>query len=969
MPQGFRLIDEKYVPEVDSTCSRYVHEKTGARIMSVTNLDENKVFGISFRTPPADSTGVAHILEHSVLCGSRKYPVKEPFVELLKGSLQTFLNAMTFPDKTCYPVASQNEADFHNLIDVYLDAVFFPRITRSIFEQEGWHLELDDPEDPLSFKGVVYNEMKGAYSSPDSLLAEFSQHSLFPESPYGLDSGGDPAVIPDLTYEQFLEFHRRYYHPSNAWIWFSGDDDVETRFAILREYLDRFDSLQIDSSVPLQPGLPGPVEVKKSYAVTAGTEDPKAMVTVNWLLGEPESSSRDLELLILDQMLIGMSGSPLRKALIDSGLGEDLAGYGLDNELRQSFFSTGLKGIRPEDEKKVETLVLSTLKEVAETGFSPETVEAGINSVEFGLRENNTGSFPRGLNVMLRALRTWLHDGDPFTGMVFDEDLAGIKERVAHGEPVFEELVRVLFLDNSHRSRVCLVPDFEYDSRLEREERERLDVIAGNLTRADREEVVAATSKLRELQEAPDSPEALASLPMLTREDLDPEVKRVPRLEESEKGVPLLVHEQPTAGIMYLDLGFDLRVLDQELLPYVPLLARGVLEMGNPNEDFAAFSLRINRKTGGIYPTLLCSSGEKKGTFESRLFFRAKATMDHAGDLGEILSTAMLRTELDDPARFRQILLEEKASLEHALVPNGHRFVGLRLRARHSLAEYAQEVMGGITFYEFLCDLADGFEEKWPAILERLQEVRKEVVRRKGLVANLTVGREHAETARKVVRELLSGLPGGGGERREWMLPRDGGNEGLTIPAQVNYVGRCLDLRAGGYVFDGADLAVARYLRSTWLWDQVRVLGGAYGGFCSLDRLTSLFCFGSYRDPNIARTLDVYDGAAAFLAGADLSDAEVTKAVIGAVGDMDQHQLPDAKGYSSMLRWLLGISDERRQEIRDRILATRKEDFTRFSEVLASAAGAGSIVVMGAEEGISRAMSEGVILERVRKVL
>ena len=969
MPQGFRLIQKKYVSEIDSTCSQYVHEKTGARIMSVTNLDENKVFGISFRTPPADSTGVAHILEHSVLCGSRKYPVKEPFVELLKGSLQTFLNAMTFPDKTCYPVASQNEADFHNLIDVYLDAVFFPRITRPIFEQEGWHLELDDPEGSPSFKGVVYNEMKGAYSSPDSLLAEYTQHSVFPHTPYGLDSGGDPAEIPELTFEQFREFHRRYYHPSNAWIWISGDDDVQARFDILSDYLDRFDALDVDSSVALQAPLSSPLQVQRPYVVTPGTEDPKAMVTVNWLLPETGDPARDLEFLILDQMLIGMSGSPLRKALIDSGLGEDLAGYGLDNELRQMFFSTGLKGIRSEDEARVEELVLASLQEIAASGFSPETVEAGVNSVEFGLRENNTGSFPRGLNIMLRAMRTWLHDGDPVTAMTFEQELETLKERIRQGEPVFENLIRDWFLKNTHRTRVCLVPDFKQEARLEQEEQARLDRRAASLSAADRKQVVAATRALRELQEAPDSPEALASLPMLTREDLEPGVKVIPRRETSEQGVPLLVHEQPTAGIMYLDLGLDLRVLEQELLPYVPLLARAVLEMGNPDEDFAAFSLRINRKTGGIYPTMLCSRAEEKGSFESRLFFRAKATMDHAEDLREILTTILLRTELDDPDRFRQILLEEKAGLEHGLVPSGHRFVGLRLRARRNLADHAQEVMGGITFYEFLCGLADGFEEKWPVILERLRLVRRELVRRGGLMVNLTVGQEHVESAGRVVRDLVSELPHGGGVRRAWVLPPDEGDEGLSIPAQVNYVGKCLDLQETGYAFQGADLAVARYLRSTWLWDQVRVLGGAYGGFCSLDRLTSLFCFGSYRDPNLLRTLEVYDGAAGFLAGTPLSEAEVAKAVIGAIGDMDQHQLPDAKGYSSMVRWLLGITDERRQEIRDRILATREEDFRKFAKALEIGSQSGRVAVMGAAEGISRAMSEGLILDRVKKVL
>ncbi|KPV51572.1 peptidase M16, partial [Kouleothrix aurantiaca] len=403
---GFELVEDRDIPEINTRAQLYRHAKTGAELLSLQNDDENKVFGITFRTPPSDSTGVAHILEHSVLCGSRKYPVKEPFVELIKGSLQTFVNAMTYPDKTCYPVASQNVQDFYNLIDVYLDAVFFPRLTPAVLQQEGWHYELDTPDGPLSYKGVVYNEMKGVYSSPDSVLGEQSQQVLFPDTTYSVDSGGNPRNILDLTFEQFTDFHTRYYHPSNSRIFFYGDDDPTERLKLLDAYLSEFERAEVDSAVALQSRFDEPRRVARTYAGTQEDGEKKAMLTLNWMLDEIADIETDLGLGILSYILIGTSASPLRKALIDSGLGEDLTGGGLNDSLRQMTFSVGLKGIDSHDADAVEALILQTLTQLAQAGIDPETVDAAMNTVEFSLRENNTGSFPRGIALMLRALNT-----------------------------------------------------------------------------------------------------------------------------------------------------------------------------------------------------------------------------------------------------------------------------------------------------------------------------------------------------------------------------------------------------------------------------------------------------------------------------------------------------------------------------------------------------------------------------------
>ena len=471
-PTGFTCLQDTYVDEIRSQCRLYRHDRTGAEVLSVENQDTNKVFGISFRTPPNDSTGVAHILEHSVLCGSRKYPLKEPFVELLKGSLQTFLNAMTFPDKTCYPVASQNTQDFYNLIDVYLDAVFHPRLTENIFRQEGWHYELASPEDTLRLKGVVYNEMKGAYSSPDGLLSEYSQQTLFPDTTYGLDSGGNPSQIPELTFEQFQDFHRTYYHPSNARIFFYGDDDPEKRLRLIDAALEEFSAQQVDSAVSDQAYWKNPKREERVYAAGPDSEN-KTMLTLNWLLGAVDDVKANLTLQVLEDILLGAPGAPLRQALLDSGYGEDVAGAGLEEDLKQMFFSTGLKGISPDKAEEVECLLLQTLQRLADEGLDPEAVQAGLNSVEFEMRENNTGSLPRGLLVMIRSLSTWLHDEDPLALLQFEAPLQSLKDDLANGRPVFEECIRRYLLDNPHRSTLILRPDPELSQRMEAEEAER----------------------------------------------------------------------------------------------------------------------------------------------------------------------------------------------------------------------------------------------------------------------------------------------------------------------------------------------------------------------------------------------------------------------------------------------------------------------------------------------------------------
>ncbi|MCF8062352.1 MAG: insulinase family protein [Deltaproteobacteria bacterium] len=967
---GFERIRTRDIPELNTRAELFRHARTGAELLSLINDDENKVFGITFRTPPPDSTGVAHILEHSVLCGSRKYPVKEPFVELLKGSLKTFLNAMTYPDKTCYPVASQNVQDFYNLIDVYLDAVFHPRITPAIFQQEGWHFEVDRVDGPMVFKGVVYNEMKGAYSSPDSLLAEYSQQTLFPDTPYGLDSGGHPRQIPDLTYEQFREFHRRYYHPSNARLFFYGDDDPDTRLEIAEGYLRDFDRLEIDSSVPVQEPFSEPL--LRTEPFDPGEDEQassKGMVTVNWVLAAEPEPEDALACFVLDYILLGMPGSPLRKALIDSGLGEALAGGGLESELRQMFFSTGLKGVRTEDADRVEPLILDTLKRLSRDGIDPRTVEAAVNTLEFGLRENNTGHFPRGLLLMLRSLTTWLYDRDPLALVAFEAPLSALKSRIGENGSLFSGMIERLFLDNPHRATVVLAPEPGLSARQAAGEQERLRKAREAMGPEELQQAVETTKTLRELQEKPDPPEALASIPTLRLEDLPPGNKEIPEEVQERGGTDLLLHDLFTNGITYLDVGLNLHALRPGLLPYVRLFGRALLEMGTESEDYVSLSQRISRKTGGIVPSYFLSAAREDPRGAAWMFLRAKAMTPKAGDLMEILRDVLLGVRLDDRERFRQIVLESKARKEQGLVPSGHQVVSRRLSAHFGEASWAAEQMSGLNYLFFLRELLDMVDREWPAVLSALEEVRSSLVRRGAVTLNVTVDQEGWSRVDPLVTGFLESLPDEAAPHEAWSPIHPPRFEGLTIPAQVNYVGKGAVLDPLGYGFHGSALVITRHLRNAWLWDRIRVQGGAYGAFCNIDRLSNALTFVSYRDPNLLETLKVFDDAGAFLRSTPPDRNELTKAVVGTIGEIDQYRLPDAAGHVSLLRRLTGQTEAERQKVREEVLGTTANRFRAFAEVLDGVRDTGLVKVLGSRDAIEKASADHPGWLEIRNIL
>jgi len=977
---AYEVIRKDFVEEYGAATTLYRHKKSGAELLSVSSDDDNKVFGITLRTPPEDSTGVPHILEHSVLCGSRKYKTKDPFVQLLQGSLQTFLNAFTYPDRTCYVVASQNEKDFYNLVNVYTDAVFHPRAINDpmVHAQEGWHLELEKKEDPLIFKGVVYNEMKGVYSSPDSLLNRASQRSIFPDTTYGVDSGGDPKVIPDLSFEQFAEFHSKFYHPSNSRIYFSGDDDVYTRLKLMDEYLDEFDfspESKPGSVVEWQKKVYTEPK-KEQYPYPVGADQPEThMVMVNWLMNDrPFTAFEELTIGIMDHLLMGTTSSILRKTLTESGYGEAIVGGGLSDELLQATFSVGLKGVKPEDVPKVEQLIYDTLDKVIAEGFEEDDIASSMNTVEFQLREFNTGSFPKGLSFMLGAMSKWLYDESPTEALKFEKPLAELKSKIAEsGSKVFTDLIKEFITENNHRTTVELVPSKDLEAKELKEEEDRLASIKAGLSDEELENIIEKTKTLKELQAAEDTPEERATIPALELKDLKRESAEYPIAvseNENDSGVTVLRHElASTSGIAYAALAVDISGLSVDDIPLLPIFTRIMMETGAGDYDQVALSRQIGTNTGGISVSTLTTAVHPDGSDEdkvlngnhlqTKLIIRGKATSDKTDKLFSLMKLILTEANLDSKSRIVEMLKEQRSRLESTIRGSGHATANMRMKARYRVGGYIDEMMSGISQLETTKALLAQAEEDWPSLLARLQNMRSVILEnetcRSGMILDITGDTSVLEKVQPDIDAFLRDLPGKSDgaklpnfykEEHPWvprvkelmaeLAPIE--DEGFVVPTQVSYVGK------GGLVFEegetvtGSAQVVARFLRTGYLWDYVRVMGGAYGGFCTFSPYSGFFSYLSYRDPNLSKTIDVYDAAAdAVLAAAEQLENDpdaLAQAIIGTIGDMDGPLSPDQKGFASMQRWLINESAEYRQNYRNQILDTKPEDFKAFGERL-----------------------------------
>jgi presequence protease len=963
---GFKLLQERDIAEINAHVRLFKHVKTGAELLSIENDDENKSFMVTLRTPPNDDTGLPHILEHSVLNGSRKYPVKDPFVQLLKTSVNTFLNAMTDSDMTLYPVASTNLQDFYNLVDVYLDAVFFPLISEETLMQEGWHYEAEGEEAKLNFKGVVFNEMKAAYSTPERMLGLIADRMMWSSSPYKYSSGGLPAAITDLSYEQFKNFHETYYHPSNARFVFSGDDNPEERLRIVNEVICQFDYKQVNSEIPLESPRNQPIVHTDSY--DAGDNgNAKAMVQLSWLLPDTNDMQLMMELSVLSHALVSSNAAPLRKALIDSGLGEGLLGGGLNSSLRQATFNTGLKGIREEDAPKVESLILETLGNLAEEGIDRETIKASLNTIEFQMRERNYGAFPRGLADAMFAMKPWIYGGNPLDTLSFEQDLAQLKLKMEQDPELFEKLIGKYLLDNAHRVTVILRPDSEVGKERDKAEREKLDKKKESLNADELKNILDTQEALLKMQHTPDSPEALAKIPSLKISDIERGIKLVEQEVTEQDGARIYFHNQPTSGIVYFDVAFNLRTLAPELLPWVELFSESLTKIGTESEDFVKLAQRIGSKTGGVGANAMTFNRRDGSDYHAFLTLRGKAMAEQSQDLLDIFRDILLTIKLDNKERFKQIVLQRKTNMERNLALSGHAIAGSRTRAQFNLPGWADEQLSGTVHLFFLRELVDRIENDWASVLASLESVRQAVVNRNGMLVNTTMEGDKYGDFKVRLDAFLAQLPKRAEKDAEWKLTDNAFLEALTLPAQVNFNAMSANIFNHGYQLHGSVSVITKHLSREYMWQNVRVLGGAYGGNVSFSPNSGLVGFLSWRDPNIVKTIEVFKGTADYLQGLDMSEDELEKAIIGAIGDLDSYDLPDAKGYKAFLRHVTGYTDDQRQQYRDEVISTTLSDFHRFGDILAKIGADARVAVVGSPDAIDKAEAElGMSFTRIK---
>lgn len=923
---GFRVIRVEAIPEIRITAYEMEHAGTGARVVHLHCDDRENLFSIGFRTPPFDSTGVPHILEHSVLAGSESYPLKDVFNELLKGTLQTFINAFTYPDKTVYPAASQTKTDFFNLARVYTDLVLKPRLLRETFLQEGHHLELaneDDPAGDLTISGIVYNEMKGAYSSPDSLMYKAIQENLYPETAYACDSGGDPDVIPGLTYEQLKAFHRLYYSPSNARFILYGDIPTTDHLEFLADVLAGFEKVEINSHIQSQARWQEPKAVRGFFPVGRDEDTGrKSTVNIAWMTAENTAYEEATLLGITSGLLVGSAAGPLRKALIDSGLGEDLSPVtGLERDLKQIAFAVGLRGVDPETAPQIEALVLKTLEEIAGKGFDRDLIEGTLHQVEFQGKEIVRKSMPYGITLMGRIYHTWLYDGDPLAGLNFPKIIDNIRLSWQRNPALFQDIVRRWLLQNRHRLLSVMEPSTTMQQEREDAFRAKMAARKAALSSGDLEEIRRQSSALRAYQSDPDPPEAAAKLPRIRIADLPRDIEIVPTEKRRIGAAPALVHDLFTNGIAYLDLVFDVSDVPEELQCLLPLFGKMTLNLGAAGAGYEEMAKRLAMKTGGVGFHLACGRTFDGSGVWQKMIVSVKALYGNAGEAMRIVGDLLTKGDLSEDDRMRDLIMEKRNRLQAAVVPSGHMFAKMAAAAAISLPGLRDEQWHGRTQLREIAGIAGAADKNLPALKEKLAQLRGLVFQKDRLLINITADAEGASLLAEALPEMLGELPSGrkGSPGTPRMSPV---NAGIDIPADVCYVASVMPAPTYGDPSSPQLMVLARYLASDYLYKRIRVQGGAYGGMSLYDPLNGTFSFLSYRDPHIAGTFRVYGEAGEFLQNAKGNEAEIEKAVIGTIGGLDRPMDPSSRGYTAMIRHISGLTDSYRQRFRSSILET-----------------------------------------------
>lgn len=952
---AYQLVTEKELKEMNSLGVVLRHKKTGARIFLMENDDENKVFCIGFRTPPSDSTGLQHILEHSVLCGSEKFPVKDPFVELVKGSLNTFLNAMTYPDKTVYPVASCNDKDFQNLMDVYMDAVLHPNIYREpkIFMQEGWHYEMESEDAPITINGVVYNEMKGAFSSPESLLDRSISHALFPDTCYGFESGGDPAQIPALTAEQFLDYHSRFYHPSNSFIYLYGNMDMAEKLTWLdEEYLGKYEFRQVDSGISLQKPFEAPVSQEVPYSITENEEEEKsAYLSVNTVVGTDLDPKLYVAFQILEYALLDAPGAPLKKALIDAGLGDDVLG-GYESGILQPYFSVIVKNTSLERKGEFLAVVKGVLRKLADQGIDKKSLLAGLNYYEFRYREADYGSAPKGLIYGLWCMDSWLYDGDPMMHLEYQETFDFLK--AAAGEGYFENLIREYLLDNPFEAVVSLAPKKNLTAMEDKALAERLASYKDSLSDGQIKDLVRSTRELKEYQETPSSQEDLKKIPMLRREDIGRECEEIACCKRQIGTVPVLFSSMFTSGIGYISLLFNTNGIPSEDLPYVGLLKSVLGYVDTENYRYEDLTSEIYLNSGGIdFSVTSYVNLKEPENFTGAFIARAKVLYEKADFAFSILAEILTRSRLDDEKRLGEILAETRSRARMRLESTSHSAAVARATSYFSPTSSYNDRTGGIGYYFFLDQICRDYEnpENRKALSEKLRQVCSRLFTRDHLLVSFTADEEGYEKLAAGLDHLTRCLGESDGRVYPYVFQPENRNEGFKTASQVNYVARCGSFAGSGFAYTGALRILKVILNYDYLWLNLRVQGGAYGCMSGFGRSGEAYLV-SYRDPNLKETNDIYEKIPEYLRRFTAEERDMTKYVIGAISELDTPLTPSIKGARAVSAYLSGVTREMLQEERLQILEAGQEDIRNLAGILQAVLDTGSLCVIGNEEQV-----------------
>lgn len=960
---AYEVLKEEELQDIHSKGWLLRHKKTGARVMLIENSDENKVFNIAFRTPPKNSTGVAHILEHSVLCGSREFPLKDPFVELVKGSLNTFLNAMTYPDKTCYPVASCNDRDFQNLMHVYLDAVFYPNIYKKeeIFRQEGWNYHLEKKEGPLKYNGVVYNEMKGAFSSPDDVLEREIMNSLFPDTTYGCESGGDPVNIPDLSYEEFLDFHRQYYHPSNSFIYLYGNMDMEEKLEFLdSHYLSAFDSLVIDSEIRDQEAFAQVKDIQKSYPVSEdeGEED-NTYLSYNMVVGEAADINLSLAFEVLDYALLSAPGAPLKQALLDAKIGKDIYGS-FEDGIKQTYFSIVAKGANLNQKEEFIKVIRDTLTKIAEEGIDKKAVTAGINYYEFRFREADFSSYPKGLMYGLDILSSWLYDDTkPFCEVQLLEGFEFLKKALEEG--YFEELIRKYLLDNTHGAILSLVPEKGLAAKRDKELEEKLENYRKSLSDEELTRMVEKTKALEAYQEAEEAPEALTCIPMLSREDIKKEITGLTNEEHHVEDSLFLYHDVCTNGIGYADLLFEIHDFDVDTVHYLGLLKSVLGAVDTENYTYGELFNEVNARTGGIaYGIEVFDDAQDTDAFRAMFAVRGKALYPEMDFMFSMIREVLTTSKLDDTKRLYEIIARVRSRAQASLASAGHSTAVLRGASYASPMAAFQDEMAGIGYYQFIEKLEKDFDSCKDEIVKNLRKVMEEVLRPENFCVSYTGERESLDVVKAQAAGIKKVLFNGQKPEPVKQAPCIKKNEAFKTSGQVQYVAQNGNFRKKGLEYTGALEILKVILSYDYLWINLRVKGGAYGCMSGFKRNGESFLV-SYRDPHLKRTLEVYQGVPDYIRAFEADEREMTKYIIGTISNKDVPRTPQMQGSISKTAYFSNVTEDMLQKERNQILGAQKEDIQKLAALVEAVLSDDQICVVGSETAIEKA--EDVFME------